>query len=164
MPVPPPAPISSAHKFPRHGFALDTFQLARTQTDDEDEARRARRIGDTIERLLKGEVRLKALMEKRRNPERRVAAFTVPPEVSINNTLSDKFTVLEVAGIDRPGLLYDLTDQLSDLSLDIESAHITTYGEKAVDVFYVTDLTGKKIESETRKTAIRTRLTPILAG
>ena len=148
----------------RHGFALDTFQLARTQTDDDDEARRARRIGETIERLLTGDVRLKALLEKRRNPERRVAAFKVPPEVSINNTVSDKFTVLEVAGIDRPGLLYDLTNLLSDLSLDIESAHITTYGEKAVDVFYVTDLTGKKIESETRKTAIRTRLMPILAG
>jgi [protein-PII] uridylyltransferase len=148
----------------RHGFALDTFQLVRTMATDEDETRRARRIGETIDRLLRGEVRLKTLMEKRRNPERRVAAFTVPPEVAIDNTLSDKHTVLEVAGIDRPGLLYELTDALADLSLDIESAHITTYGEKAVDVFYVTDLTGKKLESETRQAAIRARLTPILAG
>ena len=148
----------------RHGFALDTFQLARAGTSDEDEARRTRRIGETIERLLRGEVRLKSLMHQRRNPERRVAAFTVPPEVTFNNTLSDRFTVVEVAGIDRPGLLYELTDALSDLSLDIWSAHITTYGEKAVDVFYLTDLTGKKIESEDRKAAVRRRLMPILTG
>jgi [protein-PII] uridylyltransferase len=148
----------------RHGFALDTFLLQRALDNDDDEARRARRIGDVIERLLKGEVRLKTLMEKRRNPEHRIAAFKVPPELSITNTLSDRFTVLEVAGIDRPGLLYELTNTLSDLSLDIESAHITTYGEKAVDVFYLTDLTGRKIEAPTRIEAIKSRLLPILAG
>ena len=63
----------------------------------------------------------------------------------VNNALSDQFTVIEVAGLDRPGLLYELTSTMSDLNLDITSAHITTFGEKAVDVFYVTDLTGKKV-------------------
>ncbi len=75
-------------------------------------------------------------------------AFTVEPDVIINNALSDQFTVIEVAGRDRPGLLYELTSTLSNLLLDITSAHITTFGEKAVDVFYVTDLTGKKVISE----------------
>jgi [protein-PII] uridylyltransferase len=78
--------------------------------------------------------------------------------------LSDGFTVIEVAGRDRTGLLYDLTSTLSDLSLDIGSAHITTFGEKAVDVFYVTDLTGKKVEGEARQKVIRERLTTVLAG
>ena len=73
-------------------------------------------------------------------------------------------TVIEVAGRDRTGLLYDLTSALSDLSLDISSAHITTYGEKAVDVFYVTDLTNKKIDSETRQKAITERLQKVLKG
>ncbi|HYD14991.1 MAG TPA: ACT domain-containing protein, partial [Hyphomicrobium sp.] len=94
----------------------------------------------------------------------RVEAFTVPPEVYVNNALSDVFTVIEVTGRDRTGLLYELTNALSDLSLDIASAHVTTFGEKAVDVFYVTDLTGKKIESDTRQQAIKDRLTQILAG
>ncbi len=66
--------------------------------------------------------------------------------------------MIEVAGRDRTGLLYELTNALSDLSLDIGSAHITTFGEKAVDVFYVTDLTSKKIVSETRQAAIKQRL------
>ena len=53
--------------------------------------------------------------------------------------------MLEVAGLDRPGLLYELTAALSKLNLNIGSAHIVTFGEKAVDAFYVTDLTGAKI-------------------
>ena len=72
--------------------------------------------------------------------------------------------LIEVAGRDRPGLLYELTSSLSDLSLDIGSAHITTFGEKAVDVFYVTDLTGKQIVSEMRQRAIKERLTKVLTG
>jgi [protein-PII] uridylyltransferase len=67
-----------------------------------------------------------------------------------------------VAGRDRPGLLYELTSTLSNLLLDITSAHITTFGEKAVDVFYVTDLTGRKIDSDTRQESIRKRLVAVL--
>jgi [protein-PII] uridylyltransferase len=148
----------------RDGFALDTFLLARELGLDEDELRRATRIEETIERLLRGDTWVRQLLEKRRSLPPRVEAFTVPPEVYLNNTLSDAFTVIEVTGRDRTGLLYELTNALSDLSLDIASAHITTFGEKAVDVFYVTDLTSKKIESETRQQAIKDRLIKILEG
>ena len=48
--------------------------------------------------------------------------------------------------------------------LDITSAHITTFGEKAVDVFYVTDLTGKKVDSDTRQETIRKKLVGVLDG
>ena len=145
----------------RDGMALDTFLLQREFADDDDENRRARRIGQTIEKTVHGDARLAELMAKRRAPTR-IHAFHVEPEVVINNALSDQFTVIEVSGLDRPGLLYDLTSALSDLSLDITSAHITTYGEKAVDVFYVTDLTGKKITLPHRQTAIRQRLSKVL--
>ncbi len=148
----------------RDGFALDTFLLNRELQTDEDEIRRAKRIGDTIDRLLLGKERLSEMLQKKRPSLRGVEAFTVEPEVIINNALSDRLTVIEVAGRDRPGLLYDLTSNLSDLSLDIGSAHITTFGEKAVDVFYVTDLTGKQIESETRQAVIRERLMKVLAN
>ena len=53
---------------------------------------------------------------------------------------------------------------LSDLSLDIASAHITTFGEKVIDTFYVTDLTGQKIENATRLATIRSRLIATLDG
>ena len=156
------ANISGAHiSTTRDGFALDTFLLAREFNLDEDELRRARRIAETIANLLKGDVRLGALMAKRRERQGR-SAFTVPPEVIIDNALSNQFTVVEVSGLDRPGLLFELTNTLSDLNLDITSAHITTFGEKAVDVFYVTDLTNKKITSPQRHAAIRERLLKVL--
>ena len=159
------ANIAGAHiTTTRDGFALDTFLLNREFPQDDDELRRGKRIGETIDRLLEGKDRLAALLAKKRAGVRGVEAFTVEPEVLINNALSERLTVIEVAGRDRPGLLYDLTSSLSDLSLDIGSAHITTFGEKAVDVFYVTDLTGKQIVSEMRQKAIKVRLTSILAG
>ncbi len=127
-------------------------------------SRRAVRIDDTIEKLLRGDVHVRGLLEKRRSSPPRVEAFTVAPEVIVNNALSDVYTVVEVTGRDRTGLLHELTNTLSDLSLDITSAHITTFGEKAVDVFYVTDLTGKKLESETRQKSIKERLIKVLEG
>jgi [protein-PII] uridylyltransferase len=158
------ANISSAHiSTTRDGFALDTFVLARDFDLDEDEIRRAGRITDTIEKVLKGEVRLADLMARTRiRRSSPIGAFTVAPEVLIDNTLSNQFTVLQVSGLDRPGLLYELTSALSDLSLDIASAHVATFGEKAVDVFYVTDLTNKKIESSGRRKAIEERLLGVL--
>ncbi len=159
------ANISGAHiSTTRDGFALDTFLLAREFDHDEDELRRAGRIAETIERLLKGEIRLGALMAKRRERAGALSAFTVAPEVLIDNALSHEFTVIEVAGLDRPGLLYELTNALSDLNLDITSAHITTFGERAVDVFYVTDLTDKKIANPARQKAIRERLLEVLGS
>jgi len=148
----------------RDGFALDTFLLQREFPDDADELRRARRIGENIEKILKGELRLGTLLAKRRTKEKRIEAFVVAPEIVMNNVLSDDYTVLELSGRDRPGLLYDLTSAISDLSLDITSAHITTFGEKAVDVFYVTDLTSKKIVNEARQSVIRQRLEGVLKG
>ena len=66
-----------------------------------------------------------------------------------------------MSGLDRTGLLHQLTRAISDLNLTIGSAHIGTYGEKAVDVFYVTDLTGHKIESKAPpEAASATRCSP----
>jgi [protein-PII] uridylyltransferase len=103
-------------------------------------------------------------MEKRLERKGRLEAFKVAPEVLIDNTLSNQFTVIEVSGLDRPGLLFELTNSLSDLNLDITSAHITTFGEKVVDVFYVTDLTNKKITNPAREKTIRERLLAVLGS
>jgi [protein-PII] uridylyltransferase len=102
-------------------------------------------------------------MARRRERRGPIGAFTVVPEVLVDNAVSNQFTVVEVSGLDRPGLLYELTSALSDLNLDITSAHITTFGEKAVDVFYVTDLTNKKITNPQRQKGIRDRLLAVLA-
>ena len=89
--------------------------------------------------------------------------FSIEPQVVIDNSLSEHQTVIEINCLDRPGLLFDLTCEIADLKLDIASAHIATFGEKAVDVFYVTDLAGKKVTNAPRQTAIRHRLLGVLS-
>ncbi|HTO85719.1 MAG TPA: ACT domain-containing protein, partial [Methylomirabilota bacterium] len=80
------------------------------------------------------------------------------PRVLIDNNASATHTVIEVNGRDRPGLLYRLTSVLSDLKLQISSAKISTFGQRAVDAFYVKDQFGLKIEAEPRLKAIRSQL------
>ena len=65
----------------------------------------------------------------------------------IDNKASNRYTVVEVNAGDRPALLHALSRALFQAKVTIHSAHIATYGERAVDVFYVTDLIGDKIES-----------------
>jgi len=142
----------------RDGFALDTFRLRRAFTSDEDEKIRANRIIETVKQLLQGKRQILIDLGKESRHNRRLKPFSLPAEVTVSNNLSEKFTVIEVMGLDRTGLLHQLTRAISDLNLTIGSAHIGTYGEKAVDVFYVTDLTGHKIDSKQRQRVIRDAL------
>ena len=145
------------------GLVLDTISVSRAFDRDDDELRRAERIAAAIERALKGEIKIADLVAQRRAPPPRGQTFQLAPEVIIDNVLSARHTVLEVSGLDRPGLLYDLTTAIGKLNLNIASAHIATFGEKAVDVFYVTDLTTAKIVSTARQLAIRRALLDVFA-
>jgi [protein-PII] uridylyltransferase len=155
--------IVDAHIFTTSdGFALDTIFVSRAFDRDEDELRRGRRMARSIEQALRGEIKVSEIViSAKRRADARAGAFAIEPEVMIDNTLSNRYTVLEVSGLDRPGLLYDLTSALSKLNLNIGSAHIVTFGEKAVDSFYVTDLTGAKIVASARQSAIRRHLLAI---
>ena len=140
------------------GRALDTIAVSREFDRDEDEARRAGRIADSIERTLRGDLKLPEVIAKRAAAKGRLKAFAIEPSVMINNGWSNRYTMVEVTGLDRPGLLFELTATLSKLNLNIASAHVATFGERVVDVFYVTDLFGAKITSATRQAAIRRAL------
>ena len=80
------------------------------------------------------------------------------------NTASNLHTVIEVYARDRPGLLYDVTKAISRLGLTIASAHITTYGERAVDVFYVKDVFGLKVSNDAKLERIREELMAALGA
>jgi len=146
------------------GLAVDTVFVNREFAADEDETRRALRIKTVIEEALEGRIRLPESVRSRGQAKSRYKPFSVPPSVVIDHSWSNKYSAVEVSGLDRPGLLYDLTRALSDLNLNIGSAHIATFGERAVDVFYVTDLIGHKVNSPTREATIVRRLTDVLAG
>ena len=85
----------------------------------------------------------------------RTRVFKVPPRVLIDNNVSAKYTVIEINGRDRLGFLYDATKALTDIGLQIASAHISTYGERVVDVFYVKDVFGLRVEHKGKITQIK---------
>ncbi|HWT57710.1 MAG TPA: [protein-PII] uridylyltransferase [Rhizobium sp.] len=145
------------------GRALDTIHVSREFTDDADELRRAATIGRMIEDVLSGRKRLPEVIATRARHRKKSKAFVIPPSVNITNSLSNKFTVIEVECLDRPGLLSEITAVLSDLSLDIQSARITTFGEKVIDTFYVTDLVGQKISGDSKRANITARLKAVMA-
>jgi len=117
-----------------------------------------------IEDVLEGKLRLPEAMARRAAGHGKMRPFVVEPEVTINNQWSDRYTVIEVSGLDRPGLLYQLTTAISKLNLNIGSAHVATFGERARDVFYVTDLLGAQINAPTRQAAIKSALIHLLAS
>src|SRR3954454_6253570 len=82
------------------------------------------------------------------DPQRRSSAFEVAPSVAIADRASTRTTVLEINARDRPALLAALAAAIHDCGQVIHSAHIATYGERAVDVFYLTDTQGRKLSQE----------------
>src|SRR5260370_5591424 len=115
-----------------------------------------------IEEVLEGKLRLHEVVARRAAGRGKVRPFVVEPEVIINNQWSDRYTVIEVSGLDRPGLLYQLTTAISKLNLNIASAHVATFGERARDVFYVTDLLCAQITAPTRQATVKRALIHLL--
>ena len=122
------------------------------------------RLGKTIEKTLKGEVIARVALDERDTVKPREQQFTVPTRIVFDNDASDLYTVIEVNARDRLGLLHELTRSLADLNINIFSAIIATYGEHAVDVFYVKDLFGMKIRSKQKMEQVEKRLTDAIDG
>jgi [protein-PII] uridylyltransferase len=141
--------------------ALDTFWVQDADGGPFARPDRLARLAASVEQTLAGRP-LPDLEQRGRALPARYANFPVAPRVLIDNKLSANHTVIEVNGRDRPGLLYLLTRCLSDLGLQISSAKISTFGQRAVDVFYVKDQYGLKVESDTRLKAIRNGLMTVL--
>jgi len=88
----------------------------------------------------------------------RTAAFAITPTVMLDNDASEVSTVVEASGRDRPGLMAALASAIADEGLSILSAHIDSYGERAVDAFYVTDAAGGKFTDSKRAAALKANL------
>jgi len=147
-----------------NGMALDTFWVQDAAGGAFDAPHRLARLGVLVEQALSGRLRLDAEIGKLRREPARLRAVQIPPRVVIDNHASNSHTVIEVNGRDRPGLLHDVTAAISDQGLQIGSAHITTYGVRAVDVFYVKDVFGLKVENERKLATLRGALVSALGG
>jgi [protein-PII] uridylyltransferase len=140
------------------GMALDTFWVQDAQGGAFEAPHRLARLSVLVEQSLSGRLKLRDEIRKLKREPARLRAVTVPPRVVIDNHASNTHTVIEVNGRDRPGLLHDVTAAISEQGLQIASAHITTYGVRAVDVFYVKDVFGLKVENERKLVTLRRAL------
>jgi len=134
----------------RDGMAIDNLLVQDPFGQPFDEDDRMRRLAIAIEDSLANRNRMADKLHAKPPARTRADAFTIEPAALIDNRASNRYTVIEVNARDRPALLYALAHALFQAKVMIHSAHIATYGERAVDVFYVADLTGDKITSGAR--------------
>ena len=130
-----------------NGIALDTFWVIdATRNVDW----RLQQFKKDLEEILGEKVSLRDLLSKRKelNGIKQKVMPRVPQEVKINNLDSDFYTIVEVTGEDRLGILYEVTQALTEHGCDIHFARISTLGNRIVDVFYIQDEWGEKIKEK----------------
>jgi len=143
----------------RNRTALDVFEVT-PPPDTIFEAEKWRRAGENLHAVLAGTLDLAAALRPRLEAARGVKPRTArrPHRVRVDNTSSSFFTIIEVFTYDFPGLLYSVSDVLFRCELDIWVAKIATKVDQVVDVFYVRDLSGQKVDDAGRVAAIKEAL------
>jgi len=143
-----------------NGMALDSFLVQSLRSSGKTKNIDVHRLRSKVEDAIQGKISVSKELSKARQSIMlsRSMAFKIPPGVLIDNNASQNYTVIEINGRDRPGLLYDVTSVLTKMGIQISSSHISTYGERVVDVFYVKDIFGLKIISESKLKQVRTLL------
>ncbi len=139
------------------GIATAAFWIQDLSGKPYEQARMAR-LRTSVTRTLRGELVPRDLLRDKDRIKRRERDFVVPTRIGFDNTGSDIYTIIEVETRDRPGLLFDLARTLTANGISISSAIIATYGKQAVDVFYVKDLFGLKLHTESKRRTLETRL------
>ncbi|HET9489959.1 MAG TPA: [protein-PII] uridylyltransferase [Methylomirabilota bacterium] len=139
------------------GIAIDTFQVNDPTGEAITAASQWARVLDGLRAVIAGEQNVEALLARRRAAGR-AGNSPAPPRVSVDNSLSDELTVVEVKCPDRLGLLYLITRTLSAQGCDIVSARIATEIDQAYDTFYVHDGRGGKIAAPEARERLRDAL------
>jgi len=137
----------------RDGIAIDTFVVCEMGGPRPVAAERQPALEAALEAAVVGRLDVAAAVEawraKVRRPRRRTARLPVPPSVRFDSQASADSTVVEVRAEDAPGLAYTIASTLAALGLDITFAKIATEKNDALDVFYVADGEGRKLDLAT---------------
>ncbi len=146
----------------RRGVAVDCLRLA-TINGENFGKEHEEKLRHDIHAILGEDVQRLDLLTKQK-PRYEDRTFDLSPQIEFDNELSQQATIIEVSGLDRPGLLHDLAKALFRSNVTIISARLATFGEKAVDVFYVQDLFGSKITNANKRHAITSKLRMVMRG
>ena len=144
------------------GTALDVFELqdGAGEAYGQREPRRLAILVKALERAAQKGARASAVETPRVSARR--AVFDVRPVVHIDMEAGTSAVVVEVSGADRPGLLADLARTISAHGYSTRSAHVASFGERAVDGFYITDADGRKPSDKARLEALKAALIAVL--
>ncbi|MGZ8312116.1 MAG: [protein-PII] uridylyltransferase [Allosphingosinicella sp.] len=146
------------------GMALDNFLVLDIAGGAFDDRHQLKRLREAVLGAVAGQEPLRDRLAARSLPLRRAEAFAIQPAVFVDNKASSRYSVVEINARDRAALLCELAQAITESKALIHSAHIATYGERAVDVFYLTDLGGAKIDSPTKLKLLQGRLLKAAAG
>ena len=146
------------------GMALDNFLVQDMGGDPFADPHQLKRLKAAVLKAVEGQEPLADRLAERALPLRRAHAFTIQPAVFVDPDASNRYTVVEVNARDRAALLCELALAITESKAMIHSAHIATYGERAVDVFYLTDMNGARIDNPARLKALQGRLLKAAAG
>jgi [protein-PII] uridylyltransferase len=147
-----------------NGMALDVFTIQSINGSAMTEQTDLDRLTQRIESALRGEWKPELELKNKFAILKSEKVFSISPRVLINNAASRTHSVVEVNACDRPAFLHDVTQALANLGLQISSALISTYGERAVDVFYVKDAFGMQVTNERKLEQIKKKLHEIVSS
>ncbi|HSL91852.1 MAG TPA: [protein-PII] uridylyltransferase, partial [Candidatus Limnocylindrales bacterium] len=141
------------------GIALDTFYVTYRGKSLQGDAKKER-VPQDLSAVLRGQTTVEQIMADRgiaRFVREKVSRYR-PTRVAFDNSVSSRYTVVDIFTYDRIGLLYDITRTLTGMGIDIALSKISTKADQVADVFYLTDRGLGKITDEARLEQIRAAL------
>jgi [protein-PII] uridylyltransferase len=146
------------------GLVLDRFRVKDPDfagQPDQDRIERVKKV--LLDSLIGDEAPVFRKLWQHRKKSTAANIHRQPTRVRVDNNTSTKFTILDIFATDQIGLLYTIANRLFHSNLSVAGAKIGTYLDQVVDVFYVTDRLGGKIENEQRLRDIRQQLLDAIA-
>jgi [protein-PII] uridylyltransferase len=139
------------------GIVVDTFQVTDPDYQGEPPAERRLTVGERIAAVLKGWEHVDDVLRRgaRLKLTRPLPKAREATEVRLDNETSDRCTIIDVFADDRQGLLHVMTNAIFQLGLSIHAARVSTRLDQVADVFYVTDIAGKKLTDPAQLERVR---------
>ena len=145
------------------GYALDTFFIQNKNRQPIIEEHSKKKLLKIISQGLEGNFNVEKALNKRwEEIPARFRAIKAPTRVIIDNNMSDEYSILEIKCKNAPGVLYRITKVITSLGLQINTANVSTYGDRVVDIFYIKDAFGLKIDNNESMDKVKMSILKIL--
>ncbi len=145
------------------GYALDTFFIQNKDRKPITEDYHKQKLIKTITLGLEGNFNIeKALKNRWEEIPARFRAVKAPARVVIDNKTSNEYTILEIKCKNVPAVLYRITKMITSLGFQINTANVSTYGDRVVDIFYIKNAFGSKVDDNLTMEKVKKSILKIL--